>query len=175
MVQRKKRRSDKPAKEPASVSLSSDMDDAIVEARAALGDGLLDYLNGRLQIFGKRDLSRADISDGLLIAVLKLIASNGKYPMEKGRFWQILDRYDPLLAIRAGRDIRARLSSEIESLFAAAENESFEDGFDSVLSMELQRLVLKYGDLTLEIVGDLLLENRRLLRWQPKPWVLSAK
>jgi hypothetical protein len=45
-------------------------------------------------------------------------------------------------------------------LFAAAENESFEDGFDSVLSLELQRLVLRYGDTPLDIVSDLIVESR---------------
>jgi len=160
MVQSKKQHSGKAANQPSSVSFSFDVDDAIVEARTAIDDGLLDYLNSRLQIFSEKGVVAADISDGLLISVLKLIASNGKYPMEKGRFWQILDRYDPSSPFGPEDAIRARLSSEIESLFAAAENESFEDGFDSVLSLEVQRLVLRYGDMTLEIVSDLLLENR---------------
>ena len=60
--------------------------------------------------------------------------------MEMGRFWNILDRFDPSSPFGPQDAIRARLSSEIESLLAAAENESFEDGVDSVLSMELQRL-----------------------------------
>jgi HEAT repeat protein len=52
------------------------------------------------------------------------------------------------------------LASEIEGLFAAAENENFEDGFSSVLSVELLRLVLQYGDAALEIVSDLIFQNR---------------
>ena len=160
MVQHKKQRSGGAAKEPSPASFPVDVDEALVEARAAIGDGLLEYLNGRLQIFDKTRLDAADISDGLLIAVLKLIAGNGRYPMEMGRFWQILDRFDPSSPFGPQDAIRARLSSEIESLLAAAENESFEDGVDSVLSMELQRLVLRHGELTLAIIGDLLLANR---------------
>ena len=50
--------------------------------------------------------------------------------------------------------------SEIEALFGAAENESFEDGLDSVLSLELQRLVLQHGEVSLEVVSDLILKDR---------------
>ena len=92
--------------------------------------------------------------------MLKLIAPDGKYPMEKGRFWQILDRYDPFSPWRPDDAIRARLATEIEGLFAAAENESFDDGFDSVLSLELQRLVLRHGNTTLEIVSEMIFEGR---------------
>jgi hypothetical protein len=160
MAQSKKPRSGKAAKKHSAVPFSFDVDDAIVEARTAIDDELLEHLNTRLQIFGEKGLVAADISDGLLISVLKLVASNGKYPMERGRFWQILDRCDPSSSFKPEDAIRTRLSGEIESLFAAAENESFEDGFDSVLSLELQRLVLRYGDMTLEIVSDLLREGR---------------
>jgi hypothetical protein len=52
------------------------------------------------------------------------------------------------------------LATEIEGLFAAAENESFGDGFDSVLSLELQRLVLRHGNTTLEIVSEMIFQNR---------------
>ena len=161
MVQDEKRRSGKAAEGPLSVSFPCDLDDAIVEARAAVEDGLLEYLTGRMPIFNEKGLVAESISDGLLISVLKLIATDGKYPMEKGRFWQILDRYDPSSPLKPEDAIRARLSSEIDSLFAAAESESFEDGCDSMLSIELQApFVLRYGDLTLRIVSDLVLENR---------------
>jgi hypothetical protein len=136
------------------------VDDAIVAAQAALDNEFFDYLNSRLQCLGEKGPLAADFSDGLLISVLKLIAPDGKYPMEKGRFWQILDRYDPFTPWRPVHTIRARLATEIEGLFSAAESESFDDGFDSVLSLELQRLVLRHGNTTLEIVAEMIFESR---------------
>jgi hypothetical protein len=160
MAARKKPRSGKPAEGPPTVPISLNVDDAIVVARDAIDAGLLDYLNSRLQLIGKTEPLAADLADGLLISVLKLIAPNGKYPMEKGRFWQVLDRHDPFSPLKPDDATRARLVDEIAGLLAAAEHESFEDGFDSALSLELQRLVLKHGDMTLKIVADLILENR---------------
>ena len=159
MTKRKKQHSGKAGKGSSKVSVPVEVDDAILDAREALADGLLDYLNSRMQPLGEKGSLPADFSDGLLISVLKLIAPGGKYPMEKGRFWQILDRYDPFSPWKPKNAIRARLTTEIESLFAAAENESFDDGFDSVLSLELQRLVLRYGETTMEIVAKLIFEN----------------
>ena len=66
----------------------------------------------------------------------------------------------PSTAESTQETIRECLASEIERLFAAAENENFEDGFNSVLSLELLRLVLQYGDAALEIVSDLILQQR---------------
>jgi hypothetical protein len=143
---------------PAASSL--DVDDAIIDVRSAIDEELLAFLTRRLQLVGENKLVAADISDGLLVSVLKLIASNGKFPMEKGRFWQILDRHGPFSPLTPDDSARARLARKIESLLAAAVNENFEDGFDSDLSLELQRLVLKYGEPTVEIVGDLTAENR---------------
>jgi hypothetical protein len=160
MAQRKKRHSSKATKEPSSASLSFDMDDAMVDARDAMNLELLDYLESRPQIADEKKIVADDLSDGLLISVLNLIASNGKYPMETDRFWQILDRYNLSSSLQPEDSIRARLTSEIGSLFATAEKENFEDGFDSELSLELQRLVLKYGEMTLELVRYLLSENR---------------
>jgi len=160
MAARKKQRSGDTGKGPPKVSVPFEVDDAIVDARVALDDGLLEYLNSRLELFGQKGPLPADFSDGLLISVLKLIGPDGKYAMERGRFWQIMDRYEPFSPWRPDDAIRARLATEIESLFAAAENESFEDGFDSVLSLELQRLVLRHGNTTLEIVSELIFESR---------------
>jgi hypothetical protein len=160
MAHGEKQRSEAAAEDTPSVDVPFEVDDALNEARSALDDALLDYLNGRLQVFHDTGLVAADISDGLLISVLRLIASNGKYPMEAGRFWQILDRYDPPSPLAPDSTVRVRLESEIESLFAAAENEIFEDGFDSSLSLELQRLVLIYGSTALGIVNSMLRENR---------------
>ena len=160
MAPKKKQHSGPTGEEPPKGSIPFNVDDAIVEARAALGDNLFGYLNNRLQVFGEKAPLAADFSDGLLISVLKLIAPDGKYPMEKGRFWQILDRYDPFSPWRPDDAIRVRLATEIEGLFAAAENESFDDGFDSVLSLELQRLVLRYGNTTMEIVSEMIFADR---------------
>ena len=129
-------------------------------ARCAIDDGLWEHLKSCLQISEETGIRQADISEGLLISVLKLIAPGSKYRIEKGRFWQIVDQHGPFSALDPDDSIRERLLSEIETLFAVAENESFEDGFDSVLSLELQRLVLQYGDATLEIVSDLIFEDR---------------
>ena len=171
-----KLRSGKAAKKPSSISLSFDVDDAIVEARTAIDDGLIEHLNIRLQIFGEKGLVAADVSDGLLISVLKLIAANGKYPMEKGRFWQILDRYDPSSPFAPEDAIRARLSGEIELLFAAAENECFEDGFDSVLSLETAatRAEIRRHD-PRRSLAICFRRTAWLLGWPQKPWVVSAK
>ena len=142
------------------MSFPLQLDDAIVNARAAIGDGLLEYLNNRLQVFGETGLIGADLADGLLVSVLRLVAPKGRYPMEESRFWQILDRHGPSSPLSPEETVRARLAVDIEGLFAAAQNESFEDGFDSSLSVGLQRLVLKYGETALEIVSDLILEHR---------------
>jgi hypothetical protein len=160
MATKKKLPKGDPGKGPPAASVPVDVEDAIVDARVALDDGLLEYLSSRLQLLGDKGPLPADFSDGLLISVLKLIAPDGKYAMEKGRFWQILDRYDPFSPWKPGDAIRARLASGIAGLLAAAENESFEDGFDSALSLELQRLVLRYGDTAVEIVSDLIFGNR---------------
>ena len=157
MATKKKQHSGDTGKSP---KVSFNADDAIVNARVALDRGLHEYLNSRLQLFGEKGPLPADVSDGLVVSVLALIGPDGKYPMEKGRFWQILDRYYPFSPGRPDDAIRARLATEIDGLFAAAENESFDDGFDSVLSLELQRLVLRHGNTTLEIVAEMIFENR---------------
>jgi hypothetical protein len=149
-----------PEDESASVSFPFDLDDAIVNARAALDDGLLGHLQSRLRAFGEAGCLAADIADGLLISVLKLITPGGKYPMERGRFWQILDRHDPFSPATPEDTARVRVAREIKSLFAAAENESFEDGFDSAFSLELQRLVLRDGNAAVEIISDILSANQ---------------
>lgn len=151
---------DPPAERGPSEDFSLGEDDAILDALGEIKDALLEYVVSRLPDSAETGLLADCLSEGLLISVLKLIAPNGKYPMEQGYFWQILDRHNPFSPLGAEDTIRARLASEIEGLFAAAGNEGFEDGFDSVLSLELQRLVLKHGDMTLEIISDLILENR---------------
>jgi hypothetical protein len=128
------------------------------EARDALSDGLLVHLNS-VKACGDT-ISPGDLADGMLISVLKLIALNGKCPIDKGRFWQILDQYGPFAGSELGEAIRADLASEIEGLFAAAAGEEFKDGFDSALSLKLQRLIVQFDDTTLAIVSDLILGNR---------------
>jgi hypothetical protein len=160
MATRKRQLSGDAEKGPPKVPVPFDLDEAIVGARVALADGLLEYLNSRLQHFGGKRPLPEDFSDGLLISVLKLIAPDGKYPMERGRFWQILDRYDPFSPWRPDGAMRTRLATEIEGLFAVAENESFDDGFDSVLSLELQRLMLRHGETTVEIVSEMIFGGR---------------
>jgi len=160
MGKRPKPHSREPAQESPTESLPLDVDQAIVDARVAIDDGLLEYLKSRLWVFREAGVRAADFSDGLLISVLKLIAPSGKYPMERGRFWQVLDRHDPFSPLGPEETDRARLAVDVESLFAAAMNETFEDGFESALSLELQHLVLKHGEVTLEIVSDLILRER---------------
>ena len=98
-------------KGPPKVPVPFDMEEAIAEARVAIDDGLLEYLNNRLQLFGEKAPLPADFSDGLLISVLKLIAPDGRYPMEMGRFWQILDRYDPFSPWRPDGAMRAQFGN----------------------------------------------------------------
>jgi hypothetical protein len=141
-------------------SLSDREDEAILEARAAIGDGLIEYLNDRLQVSGGAGSFEAALSEGMLISVLELIAPDGKYPMDKGRFWQILDRHCPFPPLETEDSVRERLMTDIQTLFAAAEYEGFEDGFDSVLSLEIQRLVLEHGDAALDTVSDLIAGDR---------------
>ncbi len=142
------------------IAFSPDEDEAIVDARAAIEDGMLEYVAKKLRDSGNAELFTEFLCEGLLITALKLIATDGKYAMDQGRFWQILDRHCPFSAPGGEDSIRARLVSEIEALFAAAGSETFEDGFDSVLSLELQRLVLRHGEMTLEIISNLILGDR---------------
>ncbi|HUT95770.1 MAG TPA: HEAT repeat domain-containing protein [Thermoguttaceae bacterium] len=160
MTEDPKRLSGESGKEPEVGSLRIDEDTAIFDARCAIEEGLQGHLKSCLQVFGETALRRVDISEGLLISILKLIAPGGKYPMQSGRFWQILDRHGPFSPLDLEDSIREPLMNEIEALLAAAENESFEDGFDSVLSLELQRLVLQHDGVALEIVSDLICEDR---------------
>ncbi len=141
-------------------ALSPDEDKAIVDARVAIEEGTLEYVAKKLRDSGNAELFTAFLCEGLLITTLKLIGPDGKYAMDQGRFWQILDRHCPFLAPGGEDSIRAGLVSEIEALFAAAGSETFEDGFDNVLSLELQRLVLRYGEMTLKIISDLILGDR---------------
>ncbi|MFH1922415.1 MAG: HEAT repeat domain-containing protein [Planctomycetota bacterium] len=160
MTEDPKRLSGESAGEFEVGSVPISVDEEIVKARRLIDSGLMKHLNRCLKVYGETGIHRADISEGLLISVLKLIAPGGDFPMEKGRFWQILDRHGPFSPLEPEDSVRKRLMSEIEALFAAAENESFEDGFDSVLSLELQRLVLQHGDVALEIGSDLIFEDR---------------
>lgn len=141
-------------------AFSPDEDKAIVDARVAIEDGTLEYVAKKLWDSGNAELFAEFLSEGLLVSVLKLIAPDGKYAMDQGRFWQILDRHCPFMPLGGEDAIRVRLVSEIEALFAAAGSETFEDGFDSVLSLELQRLVLRRGETTLEIISDVILGDR---------------
>jgi len=141
-------------------ALSPDEDDAFLAAREAIGDGTLEYIDKKLRDSGNTELFAEFLCEGLLVTTLKLIGPNGTYAMDQGRFWQILDRYCPFMPLGGEDSIRVRLVSEIEALFAAAGSETFEDGFDSVLSLELQRLVLRRGEMTLEIISDLVLGDR---------------
>ena len=162
MAKNKTRRNVEPEGAPSAVSLPFCADDAIVDARVAVDNALLEYLNARLKVLPPDEAAilPADFSDGLLVSVLKLIAPSGQYPMEEGRFWQILDRYGPFLPLRPEAALQARLVKEVEGLFAAAKNDRFEDGFDSALSLELRRLVLKYGGTTIQIISDLLHDDQ---------------
>jgi hypothetical protein len=159
MSQKKKLPSGEPRDESPREGIFPEVEDAIADARSEISDRLLQYLNG-LQVFDKTGLLPEDLADALLVAVLRSIAPGGKYPTERGRFWQILDRYNPFSPLEPDEATRVRLAGEFEGLFAAAVNESFEDGFDSALSLELQRLVLKHGEAALEIVSDLILGSR---------------
>jgi hypothetical protein len=157
MADDRKRHEDQPAGDGLPNDLSVSEDEAILDARVELDEALREYLVGRPEGRGAPRLLAALLSEGLLVSVLKLIAPNGKYPMDKGRFWQLLDRHCPFDPEDA---ISTRLESEIEGLFGSARYETFEDGFDSTLSFELQRLVLRHGEMTLQIVSDLILEER---------------
>ena len=137
--------------------LSPPEDDAILDLRAEIDEALREHLVSRLQGPGDARLLPDDLSEGVLISALKLIAPDGKYPMDRGRFWQLLDRHCPF---RPDYRTHAALADEIEDLFLAARSESFEDGFDSALSLGLQALVLKHGEAALEIVSGLILDER---------------
>jgi hypothetical protein len=160
MIQDEKRHSDEKTEDPPTGVVPLDVDDLIDDARTAIHDLLLEHLNNRVRVFGEGGLDAADLSDGILIAVLKLVTPAGKYPMETGRFWQLVDRYGPHSPLPPDDEIRDRVTGEVQSLLAAAEHESFEAGFDSALALEFQRLVLMYGELPLQTVAGLLGENR---------------
>ena len=160
MARHRKRRSDRPENGPSAASLPPGADYPVVEACVAVNEQLSRYLASRLEASGETTCPATDISDGLLISVLRLIAPDSTYPMDKGRFWQLLDRYRQLSPSSAEDAVQTHLTNDIEVLFAAAENESFEDGFDSAFSLELLRVVLKYGDAAVAIVSDLILQNR---------------
>jgi hypothetical protein len=74
MVRAKKPASGEPAEESPTGSIPRSADDAIVDLRVAICDGLLDYLNRRVHVFAEPGLLAEDLSDGLLISVLNLIA-----------------------------------------------------------------------------------------------------
>lgn len=160
MTEDPKQRRGKLGQRCAGEPYDVDEDEALLVAREAIEDGLKKHFESCRQVSDETGALQADISEGLLISVLRLIAADGKYPIEKGRFWQILDRHGPFSPLDPDDSLRQGLLSEIETLFAVAENETFEDGFDSLLSVELQRLVLQHGDVTLEIVSDLIFEDR---------------
>lgn len=160
MTEDPKQRSGELRQGRAVETLRLDEGDAIVAALDAIVVGLREHLENCLQVSDREGTRQADISEGLLISVLKLIAPGGEFRIEKGRFWQIVGQHDPFSALDPDDLVRERLLNEIETLFGAAENESFEDGFDSVLSLELLRLVLQHGNVTLEIVSDLIFEDR---------------
>lgn len=135
-----------PGRSPTSLGVDQDV--ALVEAREQFDEALREYVI---------DYPQCDFSEALLVSVLKLIALDGKYPIDKGRFWQLLDRDYPF---GPEEGIRERLAAEIEALFAAARHEEFENGFDSHLSLELTRLVLRYGEKALELASDLIFADR---------------
>ena len=135
-------------------TVSLDIDQAVVDARTAINEGVLKYLNSRLQVFGEAGLFPSDLSDGLLVAVLKLLGPHGKFAMEEGRFWQLLEQYDPYAAPTLDENGQSRLIREVETVLAVAENETFEDGFHSVLSLELLRLVVRYGSVAVDHLGS---------------------
>ncbi len=141
-------------------ALSPDQEDAVVDARTAIEDGAFKYIGEKLGESGNAELFTEFLREGMLISILKLIAPDGKYAMDQGRFWQLLDRHCPFSAPGGEDSIRDRLAGEIEGLFASAGSETFEDGFDSPLSLELQRLVLRHGEMTLEIISDLVLGDK---------------
>ena len=91
----KKQRDAKPAKDSALSSVAHHEDVVFVEAVDAIGRGLREYIESRVEHSPQARILLEDFSDGLLISVLKLIGPEGKFPMEKGRFWQILDRHYP--------------------------------------------------------------------------------
>ena len=95
MAGNKERRDVEAAEGGPAAPLPLDFEGAITDARAAIDDGLLQYFNARRQVVDETRLLRANLADGLLISVLRLIAPAGRYAMDKGRFWQILDRHNP--------------------------------------------------------------------------------
>ena len=142
---------------PSQAFYSIQLDDAIVDAREELHAELLKYIN---TLLANGSILPGDLSDGLVVSVLKLTGPGGKYRIDAGRFWQILDQHGPFPPLRAEGAILPSLVNEIERLFAAAENEAFEDGFDSFFSLELRRMVLEYGDAAVRVASAFILTNR---------------
>jgi len=140
--------------------VSPDEDEAILEVREDVAEALAEYLVSLRRGPADARLLGDHLSEGLLISALRLIGPGGKYPMDRGRFWQLMDRHCPFTPDDPDDKRHAGLVDEIESLFIAARNESFEDGFDSALSLGLQALVLKHGDAALEVVSNLILDER---------------
>lgn len=142
------------------LSASPDAELAIMNAAGDVSDEVRESLFDSLASQGEEGFLAASLAEGMLLAVLKLIGPEGKYAMDKGRFWQVLDRHCPFAPLDVDAETRSRLEGEIDDALRAAESEVFEDGFDSNLSLELQRLLLKHGDMTVEIVADRVLGDR---------------
>ncbi len=132
-------------------------DEAILDVREDVAEALVEYLVSLRRGSGDARLLGDDLSEGLLVSVLRLIGPGGKYRMDRGRFWQLMDRYCPF-----GTDDKTstELATEIEGLFLAARDEDFKDGFDSPLSLALQALVLKHGETALQILSERILDER---------------
>jgi HEAT repeat protein len=137
-----------------------DEDEAILAAHEQFADELKHHVDERLANGTDRSLISDYISDGLLVSALKMIQRDADYPMDQGRFWQILDQLlvDATNATVSKTD--AHLQQEVEAQFAAARNETFEDGFNSSLSFELYRLVLRYANDAVAAISGTILSER---------------
>jgi len=137
-----------------------DAEHAITNAAGDVSDEIREFLFRKFTSLDEGGFLPAHLAEGILRSALTLIGPKGKYAMEKERFWQLLDRHCPFSPLDADEENRSQLEGQIEALLRAAEREVFEDGFDSTVSLELQRLLLKHGDTTVEIVADFVLGER---------------
>ena len=141
-------------------SVIGDAEHAITNAAGDASDEIREFLFRKFTSLDEEGFLTAHLAEGILRSALTLIGPKGKYVMDKGRFWQLLDRHCPFTPLDVDDENRTLLESQIEALLRAAECEVFEDGFDSTVSLELQRLLLKHGDTTVEIVADIVLGER---------------
>jgi hypothetical protein len=131
-------------------------DEAVLSVVGEFADRLKQYVDARRRGPLSQRLLGDYLTEGVLVAALKMLGPEGDHRLDEGTFWQIIEEHCPVGCLaRPLGEVREL----VRDLFGRSADEEFRDGFDSFLSLGLQQYVLRYGEAAVEAASDVILNE----------------